>query len=365
METIAIIGVGIIGGSLGLSLKRKIPGIKIFGVSRKQTLDKALALGAIDKGFERSQMEECLSKSNLVFICAPISIIIEMLPKIAEAIRPGTLVTDVGSTKLAIVEKAAHYFNKNKYFLGGHPMAGNEGRGVEWADALLFENAVYVLTPSQKIPDSITNDFVHLIEQIGAKVLFLDPSVHDEVAAAVSHLPQLLAVTLVNVIAQSQHEKDNSLFLNLAAGGFRDMTRIASSPYDIWKDIFQTNQNNILLYIDLFIENLREMKKRLVQESLSEPFQHAAHHRLSIPCDTKGFLRPHFDLSVGVEDKPGTIAIISTALAQNKINIKDIEVLKIREGEAGTLRLSFETEETRQQAQEILKQMGFTSRPRD
>ncbi|MCJ7812373.1 prephenate dehydrogenase/arogenate dehydrogenase family protein [bacterium] len=319
----------------------------------------------MDKGFERSQLEECLSISDLVFICTPISIIIEMLPRIAHAVRPGTLVTDVGSTKFKIVKEAKHYFIKNKYFLGGHPMAGNEGRGVEWADALLFENAVYVLTPSQKIPDSITNDFVNLIEQIGAKVLFLSPSIHDKVAAAVSHLPQLLAVTLVNVIAQSQHGKDNSLFLKLAAGGFRDMTRIASSPYDIWEDIIQTNQKNILQYIDLFIENLKTIKKKLAQESLSEVFQNAAHHRLSIPRDTKGFLRPHFDLSVGVEDKPGTIAVISTALARNKINIKDIEVLKIREGEAGTLRLSFETEETRQRAQEILKQTGFTSRPRD
>ncbi|MBN2029898.1 prephenate dehydrogenase [bacterium] len=364
-KNIAIIGVGIIGGSLGLSLKRKEPGIRILGISRKQTLDKALALGAIDQGFERSELETCLPKADLVFICTPISIIIEMLPKIAYAIRPGTLVTDVGSTKFEIVKRAKDCFKKDKYFLGGHPMAGNEGRGVEWADALLFENATYVLTPSQRIPNEIMQYFVNLIERIGAKTITLDPQLHDQVAAAVSHLPQLLAVSLMNVITQFQNKKASSLFLKLAAGGFRDMTRIASSPYEIWRDIFQTNQQNVSHYIDTFIENLKEMKKKLVQENLSETFENAARNRLSIPHDTKGFLRPHFDLSVWVEDKPGVIAAISTTLAEKGINIKDIEVLKIREGDSGTIRLSLETEADRQTAQELLKQIGFTSRPRN
>lgn len=364
-KNIAIIGVGVIGGSLGLSFKRKIPGIRILGVSRKQTLDKALALGAIDQGFERQALESCLPKADLVFICAPISIIIEMLPKVAHAIRPGTLVTDVGSTKFEIIEKAKTCFKKDKYFIGGHPMAGNEGRSVEWADTLLFENATYVLTPSHKIPDALINHFINLIERIGAKTIMLDPQIHDQVAAAVSHLPQLLAVTLMNVIAQSGSQEESALFLKLAAGGFRDMTRIASSPYEIWKDIFQTNQENISSYIDTFIEHLRKMKNKLIQENLSEAFENAARNRLSIPHDTKGFLRPHFDLSVWVEDKPGEIAAISTKLAENRINIKDIEVLKIREGDSGTIRLSLETEADRQKAQKLLKEIGFTSRPRN
>lgn len=364
-KNIAIIGVGIIGGSLGLSLKRKIPGIRILGISRKETLDKALALGAIDQGFERSQLEACLPQADLVFICAPISIIIDMLPRIADAIRPGTLVTDVGSTKLKIVEKAKDYFKEDKYFIGGHPMAGNEGRGVEWADALLFENAVYVLTPSQAVPESLKRSFITLIEEIGAKMIVLHPELHDKLAAAISHLPQLLAVTLMDVVAQSQDRENSSLFFNLAAGGFRDMTRIASSPYEIWKDIFQTNQQNVLHFIDTYIETLQEMKKKLIQENLSIIFENAARNRLSIPRDTKGFLRPNFDLSVWVEDKPGQIALISSALAEKKINIKDIEVLKIREGDSGTIRLSLETEEDRQAAQKILKQIGFSSRPRN
>lgn len=121
-------------------------------------------------------------------------------------------------------------------------MTGGEGRGVQRSDALLFENAIYVLTPSQKLPVSLTQAFGNLIEQIGAKVLFLSPTMHDKIAAAVSHLPQIVAVTLMNLVAEYQNEP--SLLLKLAAGGFRDMTRIASSPYEIWKDIILTNRSD-------------------------------------------------------------------------------------------------------------------------
>ena len=267
--------------------------------------------------------------------------------------------TDVGSTKLKIVETASRYFSGNRYFMGGHPMTGSEGRGIENADTLLFENSVYILTPQQNIPDAITRNLGNLLESIGAKVLFIDPATHDKVAAGISHLPQILAVSLVNLI--SNYEQDSPLFLKLAAGGFRDMTRIASSPYDIWKDILNTNHEKLAEFIDEFITVLRTNQKHLNDDVLSKAFQEAAHHRLSIPRDTKGFLRPHYDLSIRVEDKPGVIAEISTALAAEHINIKDIEVLKVREGDSGTIRISLETPEDREQAQIILKKIGYSS----
>ncbi len=356
-KRIAIIGVGVIGGSLGLSLKRKHPAIRILGVSRQQSLDEALETGVIDQGFVREKMMDAVAQADLVFVCAPISNILELLPPISEAIRPGTLVSDVGSTKRVIVETASKYFVGNKYFVGGHPMAGNEGRGVSWADPLLFENAVYVLTPASTVPAEKTNQFGQLLESIGAKVLILDPALHDRVAAAVSHLPQILAVTLMNLVASFQ--KDSNAYLKLAAGGFRDMTRIASSPYDMWRDIFATNREEIETLIDGFIDALNGMKSRLTAEEMAEIFRQSATSRLSIPRDTKGFMRPNFDMTVQVEDKPGEIARISNVLADESINIKDIEVLKVREGDSGSIRLSFESEAERLRGKELLARAGY------
>jgi len=362
-KKIGIVGVGVIGASLGLSIRRVFPNVEIIGVSSKKTIDEALSAGAIDTGFVRENINLCLEQSDLIFLCTPISHILEILPRVAESVRPGTMVTDVGSTKKEIVDNAGSCFPEGVYFLGGHPMAGNEGRGVKWADALLFENAVYVLTPSRPIPVSMTRDFGDLIEKIGAKVIFMGPGLHDRVAAMVSHLPQILAVALMNFVTQDPG--DAELFLKLAAGGFRDMTRIASSPFDIWHDIISTNQDQISRHIDGFISVLGEVQTMLGKEELGNLFQKAARNRLSIPRDTKGFLKAHFDLSVRVEDRPGVIAAMTGVLADRDINIKDIEVLKVREGDAGTIRLSFETEKDRSEAGKLLDQIGFSSRYRD
>lgn len=239
-------------------------------------------------------------------------------------------------------------------------MAGGEGRGVRWADPFLFENAVYVFTPSRPLPSDAMKELGNTIERIGAKILFLSPSMHDRVAAAVSHLPQMLAVTLMNMVAG--HQEDSPFFLKLAAGGFRDMTRIASSPYDMWESVIETNRPEILTFMDEFIRSLERMKQHMIDGELKKQFQESARHRLSIPKDTKGFLKPHHDLLVRVEDKPGIIASISGALAAEGINIKDIEILKVREGDAGTLRLSFESPDARRGAKASLEKIGFTSR---
>lgn len=357
---IAIIGIGLIGGSLGLAFKRKRPEIHRIGIDTASVIDEAMVLSAIDEGVTPDQMEKAISNADLVFLCTPIHEILRLLPTVARTVKPGALVTDVGSTKKRIVELADQVFPEDRYFIGGHPMAGSEGRGIKWADALLFENAVYVLTPSRPLPPVLMKTFGETIELLGAKILLLSPTLHDRIAAAVSHLPQILAVTLMNLVAQ--HQTHSPYFLKLAAGGFRDMTRIASSPYELWKPIIETNQEEILAFVDEFIEALKQTKQKIFDQTLEKDFLNAAQARLSIPRDTKGFLKPHYDILVPAEDKPGMIAKIATALANAQINIKDIEILKVREGDAGTLRLSFETPEQQTQAQQILKDIGFSSR---
>jgi len=241
-------------------------------------------------------------------------------------------------------------------------MAGSEKSGYSAADPFLFENCFYVLTPTVKTPLDQVSAFSHILEKIGAKVLFLDAAVHDQIAASVSHLPQILAVSLVNLVGSFQ--KENQYYLKMAAGGFRDMTRIASSPFSIWEDICESNKENILKLIDQYISELRLMQQFFQNDDiqihgLSKYFDTAARTRLSIPHDTKGFLKPLFDLTVVVRDEPGVIAQISTACYQAGLNIRDIEVLKVRLWEGGTIRLAFESARDRVQAKTVLEAAGF------
>lgn len=361
-RNIAIVGVGLIGGSLGLSLKRFMSDLSIVGISQRDTISKALSMGVIDKGFSYEEMSTALKLADLVFLCTPILKILDLLPEVAQYVKPGAVVTDVGSTKGVIVSKALKVFSPDVRFIGGHPMTGSEKRGVTAADPFLFQNAIYVLTPTEGTPASVSEALGSLLSKIGAQVIVMEPRVHDEVAAAISHLPQMIAISLVNMVGSLN--KSNPFFLRLAAGGFRDMTRIASSPYQVWQDICLTNNKNIISMIDHFISYLGKLKEIIDNEELAAWFDFASKTRATIPKDSKGFLRPLADILVVVEDKPGVIATISLVLAETGINISDIEVLKVREHEGGTLRLAFENRSVAQTALEILQSLGYEARER-
>jgi prephenate dehydrogenase len=362
-KNILIIGVGLIGGSLGLSLKRKGFSGRIAGIDREDVLEKALARQIIDRGFPRCDLEPAVRESDLIFLCTPIAEILRVLSTIGQFVSPNTLVTDVGSTKRRIVESASLFLPSSTDFIGGHPMAGSEQKGVEAADPFLFENTTYVLTPAKPISEERRKSFGDLIELTGAKVLLLSPALHDEIAAAVSHLPQMVAIGLMSLASQRQAESPH--FLKMAAGGFRDITRIASSPFSVWEDILKTNKDMVISYLDAFISELARIRQAVEEEKTAVFFEQAAVNRLSIPKDTRGFLKPHYDISVSVEDRPGMIALIADTLLEKNINIKDIEVLKVRENEGGTMRLAFASEVERDIAMALLKSRGLECRKRD
>lgn len=345
------------GGSLAAAFKRKKIESHLIGIDYKYIVEKALNRKLINEGYRLEDFKKGIYDADLVILSTPIEAILALLSTIAAIVKPGTLITDVGSTKEKIVKTADKCLPQGIYFLGGHPMTGSEKKGLENVDPFLFENAVYVLTNVNSVPNELMEKFIKLIEALGAKVIFLPAKLHDEIAAVVSHLPQILAITLMKYAANLN--KSNSVYLKLAAGGFRDMTRVASSPYEMWADICRTNEDNIKKAINQFIEELQIIRGLLSKPELELIFNESARNRLSIPKDTRGFLRPHFDISVVVEDKPGMIAAISTILARENINIKDIEVLKVREGEAGTLRLAFESEPDRKHAIKLLVKNGF------
>ena len=266
-----------------------------------------------------------------------------------------------GSTKRRIVAAAQAHFSDEVYFVGGHPMAGSEKAGVAAADPFLFQNAIYILVPDQQVPADRYQALTALLRQVGARVMELDAEEHDRAVAAISHLPQMLATSLVSMVGRLNAERDH--FLPLAAGGFRDLTRIASSPFaPVWEDICATNADEIRAMIDRYIAALADVRERLEAEELKADFDFANEIRGSIPRDSKGFIHVLHEILVLAEDRPGVIAEIGQALGAEGININDIEVMKVREGEGGTLRLGFDSAESAENALGILARLGYVAR---
>jgi prephenate dehydrogenase len=361
-KKIVIVGVGLIGGSLGLAFRRRYPGMSVIGVSSRAAVESALEMGVITEGFGYEELAGAVKNADIVFLCTPIHRIQGHLTLLASLLHEGVLVTDVGSTKSAITKHAEQVLPRGIHFIGGHPMTGSEKRGVNAADPFLFQNSIYVLCPAGGVPEEVVGEFSNFIGEIGARVVLLDAGLHDRIAAMVSHLPQMIAVTLVNMVGRLT--TPSSPYLQLAAGGFRDMTRIASSPFVMWDDICRTNEAAIKEAVDTFISGLIKMKDRIGTQDLGEDFEVANITRANIPKDTKGFVRTLYEVLVVVEDKKGVIAEIASELARADINIKDIEVLKVREGEGGTLRFAFESEEDAEKAVGLLNSIGYSCRVR-
>ena len=360
----AILGVGLIGGSMGLALRRiGFPG-QIVGISRPETTQRAIELGAIDEGFDYDHLASALDGVDLVFVCSPIRHIIDILPSVIEAAAPGALITDAGSTKRQIVAAAEAVGREDVYFLGGHPMAGSEKSGVGAADPFLFQNAIYVLVPNPSVPEGLHVGLRDLVRGVGARVLELTAGAHDTVVAAISHVPQLLATSLVEMVGHlDEGDEARGAFLMLAAGGFRDMTRIASSPFaPVWSDICGTNGDRIADMIEQFRTQLAQVTDRVGDEALAQNFDYANRVRDTIPRDAKGFLHRLSEILVVCEDKPGVIAEIASVLSRQAVNINDTEVVKVREGEGGTLRLGFEDDAAADLALKILAEHDYRAR---
>jgi prephenate dehydrogenase len=355
-QHITIIGVGLIGGSLALAIKHRFPAVHILGVDKPQILKRAMSRNVIDAG-ERS-VERAVRSADLVIIAAPVFAIAKLLPLVAKNTQPRTIVTDTGSVKGSIVEQAQKLFPDGN-FIGGHPMAGSEFSGIDAAHPLLFQNAIYLLTPIRTTNKKSLRTVAKFFNSLDARIVTIDPATHDSIVAAVSHLPQLTAVALMNTVGK--HHPSSPAHLSLAAGGFRDMTRIASSRYSMWKDILSANRKEISKALRLFINQL-EVLAAAVQSHpsrLSAEFTTSRRLRMHIPQSMKGFISPLVDLSVFVEDKPGELARLTSSLSKQKINIKDMELIKVREGRGGTFRLSFENRNVSYDAARILQRSGF------
>jgi prephenate dehydrogenase len=272
-QHISIVGLGLMGGSWGLALKQRgFPGRRV-GCDRPEVLNRALAAGAVDEG--SADLPTAVRDADLVILATPVGVILDLLPPLKGAVPPRALVTDVGSTKRLICQRAREVLGEEPLFLGGHPLAGKERSGLENADAALLENTRYVLTPLS--PDHLADErvkaFSSLLEVLGARPFVMEASTHDRAVAFLSHLPQLVSSGVASMIAEQSAE--DFLPLELAASGFRDVTRLAESQYSLWRDICLTNIENIQSALEALIDKLETMKLHLSDRELERDFKQA------------------------------------------------------------------------------------------
>jgi prephenate dehydrogenase len=269
METVAIVGVGLIGGSFGLALRAAGFGGRIIGVSSDPTIAAAQERGAIDEG---SSLEGAAARADLIYLAQPIHRILSTLHELGESVRPGALVTDAGSTKADIMRKASESL-RGCHFLGGHPLAGKELRGIEAADANLFRGRTYVVTPANlaDLDHTAVQSFLYWVAKCGATPVAMSAEEHDKTVAYTSHLPQLASTALAAVLAEIPASQ-----LHIAGPGAIDMTRLALSDYEIWHDILDTNRDAVDHALAVYIDKLTEMRDNLQTQQVREHFRVAA-----------------------------------------------------------------------------------------
>jgi len=361
-----LVGCGLIGGSVSLAFKRTGAVKHVVGVDvSERILAAAIARGAIDEGM--TDLAAALSGADLVIIAAPVALTGQLLHDVAQhelRLAESAIVTDVSGAKAGFVKQAARLF-MNASFVGGHPMAGSEKSGIASADALLLENAVYVLTPTAQTDHTAVAALQELLTVAGARVRIMAPEQHDRVVAAISHVPHLIAAALVNQVADLAEE--DSAYTELAAGGFRDITRIASSDPALWSDLSLENSADILTLITDWQERLQWLKTSIAEkkaQELEQFFSSARTFRDLLPAKSTGALRSSYSMTVFVSDEPGVIGHIAALLGEKGISIRNIGILESREGDDGQLLLQFDTIEFHDRAAVELASHGFSIQDR-
>ncbi|MHB9036541.1 MAG: prephenate dehydrogenase [Armatimonadota bacterium] len=274
-DTIAIVGVGLIGGSLGMAAKKHRLARRVIGIGRtEQKLMRAKILGAIDE--YSMDIENGAAEADLVVICTPVRMIGPTIHRMAASLKNGVVITDVGSTKGEVVRQVMDILPKGIHFIGGHPMAGSEQNGVDAAFPDLFLGATYVFTPTNNTDLNALGKLTSLADAMGSNVEIMDPDEHDSATAIISHLPHVMSAALLEIAEEAQH-KSGKVF-RLAAGSFKDLTRISDSPPEIWRDVAVTNRKALLDAIEMFEGSVQDFKRALVdcdEEAITKFFEQA------------------------------------------------------------------------------------------
>ncbi len=357
VERVGLVGTGLIGGSLGLAIRKRNLAIEVLGYDADHRMaEKAERRGAVNR---LADLPDLAATCDLIFLAVPVRAIISVLEELAPHLVEGSLVTDVGSVKDPVVRKAMEVIPEGSCFIGGHPMAGSERRGVEFADPDLFQDAYYVLTPSPHCSAEAFSFLHSFISSLGARVLAMEPTQHDRAVAVISHLPHLLAMGLMNLALDRSEQYP---LLKLAAGGFRDVTRIAASNPRLWLDILVENREAVLDTLDSLTAILSKAREFLVEgdeQGLLAFMERASTGRAMLVPALREQAEELFHLTVAVENRPGVISSVTMAIGERGINIEDLELVHPLESGAGLLRLAVRGLKEAEAALRALKDRGF------
>ncbi|WP_088066953.1 prephenate dehydrogenase [Gottfriedia luciferensis] len=358
-KNVLLIGTGLIGGSIALAIK-KVHDVNIIGYDINESqLEIGKRIQVLDE--ISVQLKDCAEKAHLIILSCPVEESIKYLHMLSEFnLLDDVVITDVGSTKSEIMKHSRILSSKGYCFIGGHPMAGSHKTGIESAKVHLFENAYYILTPSENTKDFQIDELKNWLSGTGSHFVVIDEATHDQITGVVSHFPHLIAASLVKQV--KSYSKDEPLATALAAGGFRDITRIASSSPKMWTDIVMQNKDTLLSLIANWIDDMKEMYdlvEKQDNEEIYHYFKESKDFRDNMPTKAKGAIPSYFDLYVDVLDQVGELANITTILSIHHVSITNLRIIESREGLPGVLRISLQTEKDREKAEKFLNVNGY------
>lgn len=283
-KQITIVGTGLIGGSFGLALKASGNGTRIVGCDRAHVLDRARKMGALDAGIEDPL--EAVKGSDLILLATPVGAIIDLIERIGPVVPPHVLITDVGSTKREVLERARAVFGREagERFLGGHPMAGKEHSSIFSAEATLFRGCTWFFVPAGTQEDlnaAVIVEYRKLLERIGVNVTVMDAERHDRICAWISHLPQMVSTALAGILLDEFGDSPD--LQGITSRGLREMTRTASSPYSMWRDVAHTNTANLEKALSALEQRLAHIRENLRTQELKEEFERGNRFELRKP----------------------------------------------------------------------------------
>lgn len=354
-KVVYIVGLGLIGASLAMGIRKAHPEVTLLGYNRSQaSRDIALKNGIVDE--VTADLEEFASKANVIIVSLPVKQTIETFQQLSKMpLKQGAIVTDVGSTKGAIVEAGQETFNHLPVrFVGGHPMAGSHKTGAASADSTLFENAYYIFTPTAETDSSAILEIKDLLSGLGARFIVVDPIEHDRVTSQISHFPHVLAATLMGQAAA--YTEEHSLTGRFAAGGFRDMTRIAESEPSMWTSILLSNPSAVLDRIADFqnrLDQVADMIRQGQEDDIWSFFDQSREQRQHMQIHKRGGVESTFDIFVDVPDEEDVILrILELLRGTSLVNIHINE--ENREDVYGILQISFKTAADQARAEALI-----------
>lgn len=357
-RTYGFVGLGLIGGSIARAIRVSEPEAGIIAYTpHRRTVDSAYSEGIIDTPLY--SIGEEFRSCDYIFLCAPVEINNDNLRALVPFLDPSTTITDIGSVKTGIHELVKELHLEDQ-FIGGHPMAGTERIGFANSSAGILENAYYIITRTDSTDEKRLEDYVSLVKALRCIPLVVPYRLHDYITAAISHVPHVISASLVNLVKDSDNEEH--LMKTIAAGGFKDITRISSSSPQMWNQICMTNSGNITELLDKYIDSLKLIRAAISghdEAAVTDFFSTARDFRESFTDISSGPIRKVYKLSVEIDDRPGNLVAVATLLSNNNINIKNIGIVHNREYQRGTLMLELHDKKGLEQSFEILGKAGY------